>query len=491
MSKKAVVIGAGFAGLSAASFLARDGFDVTLLEKHDMAGGRARKMVAEGFTFDMGPSWYWMPDIFERYFAQFGKSTTDYYELERLDPSYVIYFGKDDLMKVPADRDAFFDMFEKLEPGSSTNLKKFLDESAYKYEVGIKDFVFRPGNSILEFMDIRVFASVFKLHMFRSISSYIRKYFKHPQLIQLLEFPVLFLGATPEKTPALYSLMNYADITLGTWYPKGGMHEVIKGMVSLAEELGVNMQYNKEVSRIEIVKGFAKRVHCNGVIYEADVVVGGADYNHVEQHLLDAPYRVYDKAYWDKRVLAPSSLLYYVGIDKKLKNMWHHTLFFDTPFAPHADKIYENPGWPEDPLFYTSCPSISDPTVAPEGCENVFFLIPVAPGMEDTQEIRDRYFDMIVERFERLTGNEIKDHIIYRKDYGYSNFVEDYHSFRGNAYGLANTILQTAFLKPKMRSSKVKNLFYTGQLTTPGPGVPPSLISGEVVSNEIKKSIKH
>lgn len=491
MSKKAVVIGAGFAGLSAASFLARDGFDVTLLEKHDMAGGRARKMVAAGFTFDMGPSWYWMPDIFERYFAQFGKRTTDYYELERLDPSYVIYFGQDDLMKVPADRDAFFDMFEKLEPGSTENLKKFLDESAYKYEVGIKDFVFRPGNSILEFMDVRVFASVFKLHMFRSISSYIRKYFKHPQLIQLLEFPVLFLGATPEKTPALYSLMNYADITLGTWYPKGGMHEVIKGMVTLAEELGVKMQYKKEVSRIEIIKGFAKRVHCNGEIYEADVVVGGADYNHVEQHLLDAPYRVYNKAYWDKRVLAPSSLLYYVGIDKKLKNMWHHTLFFDTPFAPHADKIYEHPGWPEDPLFYTSCPSISDPTVAPEGCENVFFLIPVAPGMEDTQEIRDRYFDMIVERFERLTGNEIKDHIIYRKDYGYSNFVEDYHSFRGNAYGLANTILQTAFLKPKMRSSKVKNLFYTGQLTTPGPGVPPSLISGEVVSNEIKKSIKH
>jgi len=490
MSKKAVVIGAGFAGLSAASFLARDGFDVTLLEKHDMAGGRARKMVVEGFTFDMGPSWYWMPDIFERYFAQFGKKTTDYYELERLDPSYVIYFGQDDLMKVPADRDAFFEMFEKLEPGSSANLKKFLDESAYKYEVGIKDFVFRPGNSILEFVDIRVFASVFKLHMFRSISSYIRKYFKHPQLIQLLEFPVLFLGATPEKTPALYSLMNYADITLGTWYPKGGMHEVIKGMVALAEELGVNIQYEREVSRIEIIKGFAKRVHCNGEIFEADVVVGGADYNHVEQHLLDAPYRVYDQAYWDKRVLAPSSLLYYVGIDKKLKNMWHHTLFFDTPFAPHADKIYEHPGWPEEPLFYTSCPSISDPTVAPEGCENVFFLIPVAPGMEDTQEIRDRYFDMIVERFERLTGNEIKDHIIYRRDYGYSNFVEDYHSFRGNAYGLANTILQTAFLKPKMRSSKVKNLFYTGQLTTPGPGVPPSLISGEVVSNEIKKSIK-
>jgi phytoene desaturase len=490
MSKKAIVIGAGFAGISAASFLAKDGFDVTLLEKHDMPGGRARKMEVDGFTFDMGPSWYWMPDIFDRYFAQFGKKTADYYTLERLDPSYAIYFGKDDIMKVPADRDAFFDMFERLEPGSSGNLKKFLDESAYKYEVGIKDFVFRPGNSILEFFDIRVFASVFKLHMLKSISSYIRKYFKHPQLVQLLEFPVLFLGATPEKTPALYSLMNYADISLGTWYPKGGMHEIIKGMVSLAEELGVKFEYNQNVKRIDIQNGLAKKVICEHGVFEADVVVGGADYHHVEQYLLDEPYRLYDNAYWDKRVMAPSSLLYYVGIDKKLDNMWHHTLFFDTPFAPHADKIYENPDWPDAPLFYSSCASISDPTVAPEGQENLVFLIPVAPGLKDTQEIRDHYFNLILDRFEYLTGNKIREHIIVRKDYGYQNFVDDYNSFKGNAYGLANTILQTAFLKPKMRNKKVKNLFYTGQLTTPGPGVPPSLISGEVVSKEIKKYLK-
>ena len=490
MSKKAIVIGAGFAGISAASFLAKDGFEVTVLEKHNMPGGRARKLEVDGFTFDMGPSWYWMPDIFDRYFAQFGKKTAEYYTLERLDPSYTIYFGKDDIMKVPADRTEFFDMFERMEPGSSANLKKFLDESAYKYEVGIKDFVFRPGNSILEFFDIRVFASVFKLHMLKSISSYIRKYFKHPQLVQLLEFPVLFLGATPEKTPALYSLMNYADISLGTWYPKGGMHEIIKGMVSLAEELGVKFEYNQNVKQIDIQNGLAKKVICDNSVFEADVVVGGADYHFIEQHLLAEPYRLYDNAYWDKRVMAPSSLLYYIGIDKKLDNMWHHTLFFDTPFAPHADKIYENPDWPEAPLFYSSCASISDPTVAPEGQENLVFLIPVAPGLKDTQEIRDHYFNLILDRFEYLTGNKIREHIIVRKDYGYQNFVDDYNSFKGNAYGLANTILQTAFLKPKMRNKKVKNLFYTGQLTTPGPGVPPSLISGEVVSKEIKKYLK-
>lgn len=490
MAKKAVVIGAGFSGLSAASFLAKDGFDVTLLEKHDMPGGRARKLEVDGFTFDMGPSWYWMPDIFERYFAQFGKKPSDYYTLKRLDPSYAIYFGDNDVMKVPADEKAFYDMFEQLEPGSSANLKKFLEESAYKYEVGIKDFVFRPGNSITEFFELRVFASVFRLHMLKSISSYIRKYFKHPQLVQLLEFPVLFLGATPEKTPALYSLMNYADISLGTWYPMGGMHEIVKGMASLAEELGVNIKYNTTVEKIDIVKGNAKKVICQDAVYEADVVVGGADYNHVEQKLLDKPYRMYDEAYWKKRVMAPSSILYYIGLNKRLDNMWHHTLFFDAPFGPHADKIYENPDWPDNPLFYSSCASITDPSVAPDGMENLVFLIPVAPGLKDDQAIRDRYFDMIVDRFERLTGNDIRSHIVVRKDYGYTNFVDDYNSFRGNAYGLANTILQTAFLKPKMRSKKVDNLYFTGQLTTPGPGVPPSLISGEVVSKEILKRIK-
>jgi phytoene desaturase len=490
MAKEIIVVGSGFSSLSAACFLAKSGHKVTVLEKLDSPGGRARQLVKSGFTFDMGPSWYWMPDVFDHFFAQFGKKTSDYYQLERLDPSYAIYFGDGDVMQIPSDLNELCALFERYEPGSSKNLLRFLDESEYKYKVAMSDFVYRPGNSITEFIDPRFLRSLIGMHMLSSISAYIKKYFKHPKLVQLLEFPVLFLGATPERTPALYSLMNYADIKLGTWYPMGGMYSVVKAMVSLAEELGVIFHYNQAVTELAVKNGKISGVRTADRYYEADIVVGGADYEHIEQNLLPEAYRMYKKSYWDSRVMAPSSLLYYIGVDKPLDNMWHHTLFFDTSFKAHAKEIYDKPAWPESPLFYSSCASKTDPEAAPPGMENLVFLIPVAAGLKDTKEIRDQYFDLILDRFERLTGNSMRNNIVLREDYAYNDFVKDYNSFRGNAYGLANTILQTAFLKPRMMSKKVENLYFTGQLTVPGPGVPPSIISGEVASNLIQQKFE-
>ncbi len=488
--KKVIVIGSGFAGLSAASFLAQKGYEVTILEKNTVAGGRARKFEAEGFVFDMGPSWYWMPDIFDRYFAQFGKKVSDYYELIRLDPSYTVWFEDGDVMNIPAKMSEMEALFEKYEPGSTANLRKFLKEAQYKYEVGIGEFVHKPGRSIFEFADWRVIKSLFRIQMFKSMSSHLRQLFTNPKLLQLLEFPVLFLGATPQKTPALYSLMNYADIALGTWYPKGGMHKIIEGMVSLAEELGVKILLDHEVSSIYVPNGSAKHVVTDKGIFEADIIVGGADYHHVEQHLLPADKRQYTEAYWDKRTMAPSSLLYYLGVNKKLKNLEHHNLFFDADFDAHAQEIYETPKWPTKPLFYASVPSLTDDSIAPEGCENLFLLIPLAPDLEDTEELREKYYNIVMERLERRSGQEIRSHVIYKRSYAMADFQSDYHAFKGNAYGLANTLMQTAILKPRLKSPKVKNLYYTGQLTTPGPGVPPSLISGEVVANEIDKDYK-
>lgn len=487
MSKKIIVVGAGFAGLAAAASLAQKGHQVTILEKNEGPGGRARQYQAQGFTFDMGPSWYWMPEVFEDFFQRFGKSTADYYELLRLDPSYIVYFGKDDEMEVPAKMEALYAMFESYEQGSSAKLKKFLDEAAYKYKVGMKEFVFKPSHNIMEFADLRILKSMFGLQMFSSVSSAIRKLFKNDKLIQLLEFPVLFLGATPQKTPALYSLMNYADLALGTWYPKGGMHEIVKAMVSLAEEQGVEIRYSQEVKQIKVVNGKAKQVVTIDQSYEADAVVGGADYHHLEQQVLEPHLRNYSASYWDKRTMAPSSLLFYVGVDKKLPDLHHHNLFFDEDFALHAEEIYENPKWPSKPLFYVCSPSVTDETVAPAGQENLFFLIPLAPDLEDTDELREKYFEVVLQRFEKITGHDIRNNIVYRRSYAHRDFEKDYHAFKGNAYGLANTLLQTAFLKPKMRNRKVSNLFFTGQLTTPGPGVPPSLISGQVVAEEVDK----
>ena len=492
-SNKALVIGAGFAGLSAASFLAKKGWDVTIVEKNEMPGGRARKFEAEGFTFDMGPSWYWMPDVFEKYFGSFGKKVSDFYELQRLDPSYRVYFEKA-TWDLPANYEALKNLFESIEPGAGNALDLFLAEAKYKYEVGVGKLVYQPSISITEFIDYELIKGVFKLDVFQSMKTHIARYFKHPYIQFLMEFPVLFLGALPENTPALYSLMNYADIKGGTWYPQNGMYSIVDGMVKVAKSLGVQFKLGEEVMHVEVENGTANKVitrlNDTGIenIYSFDVLIGAGDYHHIETNLLEKKYQSYSKKYWDSRVLAPSSLLFYVGLNKKLNGVTHHSLFFDTDFSVHGNEIYNNPMWPSNPLFYASVPSVTDASVAPVGCENLFLLIPIAAGLEgDTTEIREQYFDILMDRLEKKWGQSIKDAIVYKRSYAVADFKNDYHSFKGNAYGLANTLLQTAFLKPSCKSKKVKNLYYTGQLTVPGPGVPPSLISGEVVANLICK----
>jgi phytoene desaturase len=385
-------------------------------------------------------------------------------------------------------------LFESIEPGAANALDLFLAEAKYKYEVGVGKLVYQPSLSITEFIDYELIKGVFKLDVFQSMKTHIARYFKHPYIQFLMEFPVLFLGALPENTPALYSLMNYADIKGGTWYPQNGMYSIVDGMVKVAKSLGVQFKLGEEVMHVEVENGTANKVvtrlNDTGIenIYSFDVLVGAGDYHHIETNLLEKKYQSYSKKYWDSRVLAPSSLLFYVGLNKKLNGVTHHSLFFDTDFSVHGNEIYNNPMWPSNPLFYASVPSVTDASVAPVGCENLFLLIPIAAGLEgDTAEIREVYFNILMDRLEKKWGQSIKDAIIYKRSYAVADFKNDYHSFKGNAYGLANTLLQTAFLKPSCKSKKVKNLYYTGQLTVPGPGVPPSLISGEVVANLICK----
>ncbi|MEM6398558.1 MAG: phytoene desaturase family protein [Bacteroidota bacterium] len=489
MSKQITIIGAGFAGLAASCYLARSGYSVRVLEKNAIAGGRARRFEAEGFTFDMGPSWYWMPEVFEEFFQDFGYEVSDFYDLVRLDPSYEIVFGKDDHLEIPAGTSALRELFERLEPGSGPKLDKFLSEAAYKYEVGMGEFVEKPGHSIFEFADLRVVQSLFRLQMLTNVKKYVRSQFKHPQLRELLEFPVLFLGATPANTPALYTMMNHADLGLGTWYPMGGMHGIIEGMLAVAKSVGVEVVTDAEVEKVTTRGSTIQEIHTtSGHTYHTDFVVCGADYHHFEQEVLPKESRVYSEKYWQKRTMAPSSLLYYVGIDRRIPDLHHHTLFFDADFERHAHEIYTDPAWPNDPLFYVCAPSVTDPSVAPAGHENLFFLMPLAPDLEDTEAQREKYWAVMCDRFADRIGFDIRPHLVYKRAYAHTDFKNDYHAYRGNAYGLANTLLQTAFLKPKLRSTKLSNLWYTGQLTTPGPGMPPSLISGRVVARDLLKS---
>jgi phytoene desaturase len=483
------IIGSGFSSLSAACYLAKEGYEVHVFEQHDQVGGRARKLKTEGFTFDMGPSWYWMPGVFETFFQDFGKKVEDYYTLKRLDPSYHVFF-KDSEVSIPADLDALKTLFESWEPGSAKQLDAFLKEAAFKYKLGINKIVLKPGKSVWEFFDAQVLLGVFKMHVFQSFEGYIRKFFKDARILKLLEFPILFLGATAKTTPALYSLMNYADIKLGTWYPMGGMHNIAAGMQALATELGVQFHLNAPVDHIHFVNGEVKGLSLKGKgIVELDKVVAGADYHFVETQLVPQSLRTYSDAYWDSRKMAPSSLLFYLGINKKIEKLHHHTLFFDEEFSLHAEEIYTTPKWPSKPLFYLCAPSVTDPSVAPEGCENLFILMPLAPGIEDNEELREKYYHILMARMEKRLGASIAEHVIVKKSYAIKDFTTDYNAYKGNAYGLANTLRQTAILKPSMSNKKTKGLFYTGQLTVPGPGVPPALISGKIVAKEIIKSI--
>jgi phytoene desaturase len=481
---KIAIIGGGFSGLSAACYLAKQGVDVELYEKHNLLGGRARSYNEKNFLFDMGPSWYWMPDVFEKFFDDFGKKVSDYYELKQLSPAYKIFFQNDEI-QIPSNEKDLFLLFDSIEPGSSQQLRKFLIEAKYKYEVGVGKLVYNPGIKIGELIDLELLKGLFKLDVFKNMSKHIRSYFKNEKLIQLLEFPVLFLGALPSNTPALYSLMNYADLSLGTWYPMGGMHKIIEGMESLAKELGVKFITNANVSKINVNDKKVGSITVNGQTISFDAIISSADYEFTEQKLLDKEHRKYNQNYWNSRKMAPSSLIFYVGVNGGIPNLLHHNLFFDEDFNKHADEIYTNAKWPDKPLFYVCCPSKTDPVVAPPGYENLFILIPIAPGLEDNQALRDHYYQIVLNRIKDKTGFDVASNVVYMRSYAPSNFVEDYNAFKGNAYGLANTLMQTANLKPSILSKKVKNLFYTGQLTVPGPGVPPSLISGKLAAEQV------
>ena len=485
------IIGSGFSGLSAAAYLSAKGYDVHVFEKNNEAGGRARQLITDqGYVFDMGPSWYWMPGIFEKFFNDFGYSVNDLYELKLLDPSFDIVYGRHDKVSIPTGFNELCKLFEGIEPGSAGKLKKFMAEAEYKYKTGMENLVYKPGLSLGEFNDIALLKGAVRLQVFSSFSKHVRKYFRHPKLIALMEFPVLFLGATPADTPALYSLMNSAGLKLGTWYPVGGFGKVVEAMKSIAEQNGTTFHFNAPVEKIGVVNKKVSYLVVNGEKVDCDGVVASADYHHVESKLLEEPYRNYSENYWKAKTFAPSCLIFYVGVRKKIASLNHHTLFFDEDLAVHANEIYKAPGWPSKPLFYVCCPSRSDDRVAPPGHENLFLLMPVAPGLNDTNELREKYFAIMINRIQEQTGEDILQHIDFKQGYCINDFVMDYNSYRGNAYGLANTLRQTAILKPCIRNKKVENLFYAGQLTVPGPGVPPSIISGQIAALQLMKHVK-
>jgi len=484
--KKVSIVGSGFSSLSAACYLAKQGCVVSVFEKNNDLGGRARQFEVDGFRFDMGPSWYWMPDVFDNFFSDFGYKVKDFYNVTRLTPSYRVVFSEDDYVDLPSDLNELYGLFESIEKGSSLVLKSFLNDAKFNYEVAINKIVNLPGYSAFELVTFDTLTRISQF--FKSINSYVERKFSNPKLRQILEFPVLFLGAKPENTPYFYCFMNFADLSLGTWYPEGGMYKVVQGMYNLAKSLGVEFYTNSEVIGFDILNKDVKAIQLKGRVIDCDFVVNGGDYRYVEK-LLPKAYQVYSDEYWDNRVMAPSSLVFYIGFDIKVDDVLHHNLFFDASFNKHASEIYDAPAWPSDPLFYANFTSKTDEKDAPKGGDTCFLLMPIAAGIKDTQDMRDKYYGVLMDRLELYTKQDLKSHVVYKKSFCVKDFESEYYSYKGNAYGLANTLKQTAFLKPKIKNKKLNNFYNTGQLTVPGPGVPPALISGKIVSELITSKL--
>ena len=484
---KVFVIGAGYAGLVSSALLAQQGYEVHLFDKNSMAGGRASVWHEAGFTFDKGPSWYWMPDVFDHIIERLGYRREEMYDLRKLDPSFSVFFGDDERMDVSGSYESLKAQFESIETGSAQSLDQFMKGAQEKYEAGIQDLARKPSLSWTEFAQPKVLQGLIRLNLLSSVASEVRKSFKDPRIRQIMEFPVLFLGQTAHKIPALYTMMNYAGLKLGTFYPMGGFASVSSTFYDMAISHGVKFHLNTEVTSIHTSGDRITSMEVdNKHVLTCDAILGTGDYVHMES-LLPERHRNYSASYWKKKTFAPSSLIFYLGVDKKINGLQHHNLFFHSDMEEHTQAIYKNPAWPNDPLFYVCCPSKTDSSVAPEGKENMFILMPIAIHLEDHEYIRERYYLDIIRTIEEFTGESIDDHVEIKRSYCVSDFIKDYHSYGGNAYGLANTLTQTALFKPRIRNRSLTNMFYAGQLTVPGPGVPPSLMSGELVADYMIK----
>ena len=481
---KAIIIGGGIGGLATAAMLAKSGYDVTLLEKNEQLGGRASVRKIGGFTFDMGPSWYLMPEIFEHWFELMGEKVSDHLNLVRLEPSYrVIFEGRSKPVDIYSDLERDSKTVEALEPGAAKKLKAYLAVSKKKYEIATQRFLYKNYSGLTDFLAVDMITEGPKLSIFSSMNTYVSRHFKTIEMQQLLQYTLVFLGSSPYSTPALYSLMSHVDFVQGVYYPMGGFGSLVNAMVTIGRQAGATYRTDTPVARILASNGQATGVVLeSGETIQADIVISNTDPYHTETKLLAPKERSYSDRYWAKRTLAPSALLIYLGVEGRVPELTHHNLRFSRDWRHNFKQIFDEPAWPDNPSIYISAASVTDPTVAPKNHENLMILVPIAAKLNYTEAELESYSEKVI----TLLAHEFKipdlgSRIVVKELFSVKDFESRYNAQGGTALGLAHTLFQTAVFRTDTVSKKLSNLYYVGASTNPGIGVPICLISAELV----------
>ncbi|MGC4047153.1 MAG: phytoene desaturase family protein [Armatimonas sp.] len=486
-TKSAIVVGGGIGGLGAACLLAKKGYKVQLFEKNPNLGGVANTFSAEGFTFDMGPSWYLMPDVFENFFNLLGEHVEDHLTLRKLGPSYKIFFkDKDRAVELYSDLERDIPTLEAIEPGCGKALRTYLEKSKFQYDIALEGFVYKNYDTVFDFFNAQTMVQGSKLKVFQKMNKYVESYFSTDEVQKIMEYQLVFLGSSPYDTPALYNIMSHIDFNMGVYYPMGGIHEIPKALANIARKNGAELYPASPVSKILTRNGRAYGVRlASGEEHRADLVVCNANIRHAES-LLEPTERQFDDAYWESRTLAPSAFILFLGVEGRCPTLTHHNLIFSQDWRANFAEIFDNPVWPTDPSLYVCAPSITDPTVAPEGCENLFVLVPMAPGMTATDEQLEAYAQKTLTTMEKVMDiPNLRERIKYQRIFWAKDFIENYNNYKGTALGLAHTLNQTAILRPNNISKKVKDLYFVGANTNPGIGMPICLISAELAYKRI------